>query len=141
MSEEIRSPTQLNNLRVLTKGYFTDKAAAFNKAYAEGKYQAAVYIKDCADAVNVYALQIGIFKAEDQEWIRSLFQEERERTARDITDSEVIQNQVLERLENLTARLKSQLSRELGITESSKANEAINSFMKEIKEKAPGKRR
>ena len=139
--EEIRSPTRQNNLRVITKGYLTEKAADFERAYEESKYQAAVYIKDSADAVNLFALKTGIFTGDDQEWYRSMFPESKEREVRARTDSEVIQDQVLERLTNLSERLKAHLTRELGYEQNKKAVEAINGFLEKTKGKAPGKRR
>lgn len=117
MEEKTRNPTEFNTdlLRAWMKDYFTRQAAAFEKTFKEGKYQAAVYIKDCADAVYNFGAANDIFTREDLDWLfgnaekglPAMFPREKEAVCRARVDSEMIQDEVSKRYENLITRLRS----------------------------------
>ncbi len=111
IDDAIRSPTMINNLRVLAKGYLTDKAAEFEKRFKEGKYQAAAYIKDTSDAVFNFAREIGILTEMDAEWYfgneekEGIFSRAQEAVTRARVDGELIQDEVMRRFENLVSNI------------------------------------
>ena len=111
IDDAIRSPTMINNLRVLAKGYLTDKAAEFEKRFKEGKYQAAAYIKDTSDAVFNFAREIGILTEMDAEWYfgneekEGIFSRAQEAVTRARVDGELVQDEVMRRFENLVSNL------------------------------------
>ena len=111
MENEIRSPTIMNNLRVLTKGYLTDKAAEFTERFEEGKYQAAAYIKDTSDAIFNYALHIGILTERDTVWYfgdeenEGIVSRAAEAVTRARVDGEIVQDEVMRRFENLVSNM------------------------------------
>ena len=117
MEEKTRNPTEFNTdlLRAWMKDYFTDKAADFERAFKDGKYQAAAYIKDCADAVYNFGAANDIFTREDLDWLfgnadrgfPAMFPREKEAVCRARVDGELIQDEVSRRYENLITRLRS----------------------------------
>ena len=140
--EEIRSPTERNRLRALTKGYLTEKAAAFNDRLTAEKYQAAAFIKESADAVFVFAQKIGIFEDGDGAWYQSILPMEAEAEVRAKVDGELIEDEVKQRYSNLVNSLRSQLNHELSYREAAKAMRVIDEHSKRVlKEKAPASRR
>ncbi len=116
MEEKTRNPTEFNTdlLRAWMKDYFTEQAAAFEERFREGKYQAAAYIKDCADAVYNFGAANDIFTREDLEWLfgnmekgmEPKFPREKEAVCRARVDSELIQDEVSRRYENLISRVR-----------------------------------
>lgn len=112
IDDAIRSPTMINNLRVLTKGYLTDRAAEFEKRFIEGKYQAAAYIKDTCDAIFNFAREVGILTEMDAAWYfgnegkGGIFSTEQEAVARARVDGELIQDEVMRRFENLISNMR-----------------------------------
>ena len=112
IDDAIRSPTMINNLRVLAKGYLTDKAAEFEKRFKEGKYQAAAYIKDSCDAIYVFANAIGLLDQRDTAWYYGeegrggLFDADQEAVCKARVEGQDIQDEVMRRYENLVSRLQ-----------------------------------
>jgi len=111
--EVVRSPTQLNNLRVLTKGYLTDKAAEFRDRFSKGQYQAAAYIKDTSDAIFTFAKNIGILTERDALWYfgdeenEGIIPRAAEAVVRGKVDGELVQDEVMRRFENLVSNMRS----------------------------------
>lgn len=111
IDDAIRSPTMINNLRVLTKGYLTDRAAEFEKRFIEDKYQAAAYIKDTCDAIFNFARKVGILTEMDAAWYfgnegqGGIFSSEQEAVTRARVDGELIQDEVMRRFENLVSNI------------------------------------
>lgn len=126
MENEIRSPTERNRLRVITKGYLTDKAAEFAQRFKEGKYRAAAFLKDTADAVYIYARYAQILDPRDEEWYHGteetdgIFPRAQEAVCRARVDGEEVQDEVMERFENLCSLMRSSLRYRLP-TETGKA--------------------
>ncbi len=128
----VRSPTKDNYLRQETKGYLTEKAAAFLEAYKAGHYQAAAYIKDCADAIYVYARQVGILTEADENWYFGkegadpLFHPGQESRCREKADGELVENEVMRRFNNLVTYLKNEFNRSMPQNENVHANAVLN---------------
>lgn len=124
----VRSPTKDNYLRQETKGYLTEKAAAFLEAYKAGHYQAAAYIKDCADSIYAFARKIGILTEIDEHWYFGgegsdpLFHPGHESRCREKADGECIQEEVMRRYDNLVQYMRTEFMRGLPMEESARAN-------------------
>ena len=138
----VRSPTRENYLRVQTKGYLTDKAAAFEAAYKEGKYQAAVYIKDSADSVYVFACDAGILTEEDIHWYSGteetepLFRAAIECKCRDKVDGELREKEVIRRFDNLVAILQKAFNRSLTPAAAERALQVLSETAAKVRKAA-----
>ena len=152
MEDEIRSPTIMNNLRVLTKGYLTDKAAEFKERFEEGKYQAAAYIKDTSDAVFNFAQHIGILTGRDALWYsgdeenEGIFPRAAEAVTRARVDGELVQDEVMRRIENLVSNMLHSFHYRLNGEAQEMAVLVLNEYAERVRkatanrEKAPGHR-
>ena len=127
----VRSPTKDNYLRQETKRYLTEKAAAFMEAYKAGHYQAAAYIKDCADSIYVFARKMDILTETDERWYfgkeggEPLFHPGHESRCREKVDGELVENEVMRRFNNLVNYLKNEFNRSMPQGENTRANEVL----------------
>lgn len=141
--EVVRNPTKDNYLRQETKGYLTEKAAAFMDAYKAGRYQAAVYIKEQADAVFIYARKVGILTDADGQWYTGqegrepLFHQGFEAKCRQKVDFELRQSEVLRRFKNLVRYTRNAVSTAFDVNTAVRVNAVLSETLGKI-EKASG---
>lgn len=137
--EVVRNPTKDNYLRQETKGYLTERAAAFKQAYQEGKYRVAAYIKDQADAVYLFARREGILPEADEAWYygnNPLFHPGYEARCRKMCDYDQVQEEVMRRFNNLMRYLKQEMRLRMGDLTASEAIEILDNTAEKIRKAA-----
>ena len=141
--EMVRNPTDIERLRKKTIGYLTDKAAAYMEAYKAERYQAAVYIKEQADSVFIFASRTGVLTEEDAKWYTGqggadpLFHPGYEARARQKVDYDLRQEEVMRRYRNLVRYLRNAFSMQLDVKTAEKVNGILSSTLNKA-EKASG---
>ena len=137
--EVIRNPTKDNYLRQETKGYLTERAAAFAQAYKDEKYRVAAYIKDQADAVYLFARRAGILTESDEAWYYGndpLFHPGYEAKCRKMCDYDQVQEEVMRRFNNLMRYTKQEMRLRLGDRTASDAIEILDNTAEKIRKAA-----
>ena len=137
--EGARNPTEAARLQKEIEGYLTGKAEAFEMAYKQGKYQAAAFIKDQADAIYLFCRELNLLDEDGLRWYHGhdgmlpIFDPMKEANCRKKVDGELIQAEVENRFENLVNRMKHKLTVSLPTEPASAAKRILDDQLEEIK--------
>lgn len=137
--EVVRNPTKDNYLRQETKGYLTERAAAFIQAYKDEKYRAAAYIKDQADAIYLFSRRAGILTEADEAWYYGndpLFHPGYEAKCRKMCDYDQVQEEVMRRYSNLLRYTKQEMRNRLGAKIATDAIDVLDKTEEKIRRAA-----